>query len=93
MQHEPTITLAAWLQRAGPAQRAQLVAAAGPSLQYLQQLARGERAASARKAAAIEQATIEISRASPGLPPVLRVSSCAACAACPHARVCRGGGQ
>jgi hypothetical protein len=90
MTTEKTLTLPEWLQKATRAQRNEMYAQAGTSRRAIWQVAAGLRNMSAAKAAQVEQATIAISATSPGLPPVLRTSSCTTCATCPFALKCRG---
>jgi hypothetical protein len=86
MNHQPTLELAEWLPRASADERRRLAALSDTSLQHLRHIAAGRRGLSARKAAALEAASLEIHVSNLGLPPVLRTSSCAACAVCPQAR-------
>jgi len=85
MNIEKTISLSAWLERATPEQEAQLYDLADTSYCATWQVANGRRGMSVEKAAQLERATIAINQASPTLPPVLRTSTCAVCAACPFA--------
>ncbi|MBK4736802.1 hypothetical protein [Noviherbaspirillum pedocola] len=88
-----SITLKEWLQKATPAQRAQLYKDADTSYMSVHQMAVGHRNISPAKAGEIEKATIGINQADPSLPPVLRLTSCAVCAECPFAKQCNGGDQ
>jgi len=88
MKAEKTIFLTEWRQRATPEQRAALYQYANTSRHSLWQVASGRRGISASKAAEIEAATLAIHDADPTLPPVLRTSTCEACAECPYAKKC-----
>lgn len=88
MKPENTIPLNEWLQRATPVQRATLYEQANTSRHATWQVASGRRGISANKAAQLEAATIAIHRDVPTLPPVLRTSTCEACAECPYAKKC-----
>jgi DNA-binding transcriptional regulator YdaS (Cro superfamily) len=79
-----SLTLSDWLARATPAQREELARLCSSSAADIYQLATGRRNVSAEKAADIEAATQTMKQ----LPPVLRTSSCKACASCPFAARC-----
>lgn len=81
-------TITDWLNQASPEQREELYALAKTSKGTLRHIVDGRRNMSVTKAAVIEEATIELNKIYPDLPPVLRTSSCSACGSCPYAKKC-----
>jgi hypothetical protein len=86
--------LKAWMRLASPDEQRALADAAGTSRQYLYHLAndraRYGRGASPELATALERAAVEINRANPRLPRLLRTDLARACRDCEFARKCLG---
>ena len=83
-------SLATWLTRATPAQRARHAKLAGTSTNYLYQLASGHRSARADLARDLELASMKVSReVEHALPILWRTDLCAACGACEHAKAAK----
>lgn len=80
-----------WLAHATDEQRMALARHACTSIAYLTQLASGHRRASAETAGRVEAAArlvVQEDDTAAGLPMILRLDLCAACAACPYALEC-----
>lgn len=89
---DKTITpFAAWMKAATATEQQLLAERVGTSLGMLYHYSSGQRRMSAERAAAVEDATRDISRASKGrLPIVYRTDTSSACRACPYAQRCLG---
>jgi DNA-binding transcriptional regulator YdaS (Cro superfamily) len=89
---DTTITpFAAWMRAATSVEQIALAERIGSTRETLYQYSTGHRQASVDRAAQIEEATREMSKASKGrLPVVLRTDLVPACRACPYALKCLG---